>query len=302
MLNVVAVSPSGATAHVEADGRLRLRARDAAPRRHRPERRRQRPRQLRVPDLRRLPRRAPSTSSGSRSTTPARTSIFRRADARPDADVRQPARRAARRRLRARARRGARPRPRPRTAATRNFTIAPAFAWSRLIQVQGFGQRYVDAERRDARHGRDQRERDLALHHLHASRRRRSAHARPGLGLHGRPHRPGRLQRPTRRAASSRRRRPFQFGVCATASADPHCTFDPGTRAEGDGRDHAGRRVAGDRARLHARAGRAAGRHDPLTRQANAAAPRGSWTVPERRSRWATWQRRSILLRTWRSR
>ena len=27
----------------------------------------------------------------------------------------------------------------------RNFTIAPTFAWSRLIQVQGFGQRYVDA-------------------------------------------------------------------------------------------------------------------------------------------------------------
>ena len=27
----------------------------------------------------------------------------------------------------------------------RNFAIAPAFAWSRLIQVQGFGQRYVDA-------------------------------------------------------------------------------------------------------------------------------------------------------------
>jgi hypothetical protein len=30
-------------------------------------------------------------------------------------------------------------------AATRNFTIDPTFAWSRLIQVQGFGQRYVDA-------------------------------------------------------------------------------------------------------------------------------------------------------------
>src|SRR6185503_6904569 len=28
----------------------------------------------------------------------------------------------------------------------RNFTIAPAFAWSRMIQVQGFGQRYVDAD------------------------------------------------------------------------------------------------------------------------------------------------------------
>ena len=29
--------------------------------------------------------------------------------------------------------------------ASRNFTIAAPFAWSRLIQVQGFGQRYVDA-------------------------------------------------------------------------------------------------------------------------------------------------------------
>ena len=29
--------------------------------------------------------------------------------------------------------------------ATRNFAVAAPFAWSRLIQVQGFGQRYVDA-------------------------------------------------------------------------------------------------------------------------------------------------------------
>jgi glucoamylase len=29
--------------------------------------------------------------------------------------------------------------------AARNYTIAPAFAWSRLIEVQGFGQRYIDA-------------------------------------------------------------------------------------------------------------------------------------------------------------
>src|SRR5204862_7207481 len=29
--------------------------------------------------------------------------------------------------------------------ASRHFTIAPDFAWSRLIQVQGFGERYVDA-------------------------------------------------------------------------------------------------------------------------------------------------------------
>jgi carbohydrate-binding DOMON domain-containing protein len=31
------------------------------------------------------------------------------------------------------------------TTANRNFSIAPAFAWSRLLQVQGFGQRYQDA-------------------------------------------------------------------------------------------------------------------------------------------------------------
>ena len=37
-------------------------------------------------------------------------------------------------------------RRRPRAAnASRNFQIAPAFAWSRLLQVQGFGQRYEDA-------------------------------------------------------------------------------------------------------------------------------------------------------------
>ena len=29
--------------------------------------------------------------------------------------------------------------------ASRNFQIAPAYAWSRLIQVQGFGQRYENA-------------------------------------------------------------------------------------------------------------------------------------------------------------
>ena len=27
----------------------------------------------------------------------------------------------------------------------RNYSIAPAYAWSRLIEVQGFGQRYIDA-------------------------------------------------------------------------------------------------------------------------------------------------------------
>ena len=102
VLNVVAVSPSGGTAHVERIGRLRLRARHAAARRRRSGRRRQRPRQLRLPDVRATSTPARSTCRSSRSSTTATNVIFRRADARPDADVRQPARRAARRRLRAR--------------------------------------------------------------------------------------------------------------------------------------------------------------------------------------------------------
>ena len=77
--------------------------------------------------------------------------------------------------------------------ASRNFQIAPADAWSRLIQVQGFGQRYQDASGDDARHGVHQRQPDLALHHLPGA----EGHARPAgqrLGLHRGPHRAGRLQ------------------------------------------------------------------------------------------------------------
>jgi Oxidoreductase family, NAD-binding Rossmann fold len=52
--------------------------------------------------------------------------------------------------------------------------------------------------------------------------------ARPRLGLHGGAHRPGRLQpRPGARVRPDPQE--FQFGVCATASSDPHCTVDPGT-------------------------------------------------------------------------
>ena len=78
--------------------------------------------------------------------------------------------------------------------ASRNFQIAPAVAWSRLIQVQGFGQRYDGRLRRDARHGRDQRQPDLPLHHVQGPEGEPRL-ARAGLGLHGRAHRPGRLQR-----------------------------------------------------------------------------------------------------------
>ena len=89
--------------------------------------------------------------------------------------------------------------------ATRNFAIAPPFAWSRLIQVQGFGQRYVDASGATLGTVGDQRELDLALHHRSASRRRRSALPAPGgASPSSSPARTA--SAPTRPAASSRRR------------------------------------------------------------------------------------------------
>ena len=101
----------------------------------------------------------------------------------------------------------------------------PAFAWSRLIEVQGFGQRYVDAHGTTLGTVTITRQRDLALHHLQRAEVV-ARHARLGLGLHRRAHRPGRVQPDQARSFASTPQ-PFQFGVCATASSDPHCTADP---------------------------------------------------------------------------
>ena len=87
-------------------------------------------------------------------------------DARPDRDVRQPARRTARRHLRPRSRAPHRlDGDRTASNVSRNFQIAPAFAWSRLIQAQGFGQRYEDASGATLGTVSDQRQLDLAVHH-----------------------------------------------------------------------------------------------------------------------------------------
>ena len=110
--------------------------------------------------------------------------------------------------------------------ASRNFVIDPAFAWSRLIQVQGFGQRYVDAG--GATLG------TVAITANSISRFITFSVSKASLGTPG----PGwgftvvltgqdgfsddkaRGFQPTPQE--------FQFGVCTTASSDPHCTFDPG--------------------------------------------------------------------------
>ena len=144
----------------------------------------------------------------------------------------------------------------------RNFTIAPTFAWSRLIQVQGFGQRYVDA------HGDTLgtvaiKGNAISRFITFRCRRRRSGRpARAGGSPSCSPARTASVR--TRRAASSRRRR-----TSSSASARPQRRSAlhrrPEHRPEGDRRDHAARRHPVGRARLHApQPGDADRGHDPV--------------------------------------
>jgi glucan 1,4-alpha-glucosidase len=109
---------------------------------------------------------------------------------------------------------------------TRNFEIAPASAWSRLIQVQGFGQRYVDASGTPLG--------TVAISAGQISRFITFRVTKASLGTPG----PGwgfTVVLTGQDGFSSDQARgfqptpqDFQFGVCAAPSADPHCTFNPG--------------------------------------------------------------------------
>ncbi len=107
----------------------------------------------------------------------------------------------------------------------RNFTIAPTFAWSRLIQVQGFGQRYVDAS------GNTLGTASITANPI--SRFITFSVPKATLGTPG----PGwgftvvltgqDGFSPDQARGFAPTPQDFQFGVCASASADPHCTFSP---------------------------------------------------------------------------
>jgi glucan 1,4-alpha-glucosidase len=111
--------------------------------------------------------------------------------------------------------------------ASRNFRIAAPFAWSRLIQVQGFGQRYENAS--GATLG------TVAISANQISRFitfrvPKATLGSPGPGwaftvvLTGQDGFSGDQARGFAPTPQD-----FQFGVCAAPSADPHCTVDPGT-------------------------------------------------------------------------
>jgi carbohydrate-binding DOMON domain-containing protein len=111
--------------------------------------------------------------------------------------------------------------------ASRNFQIDPAFAWSKLIQVQGFGQRYENAA------GSTLGTVTIAANQISrfiTFRVPKSSLGSPGPGwsftvvLTGQDGFSGDQARGFQSTPQD-----FQFGVCAAASVDPHCTVDPGT-------------------------------------------------------------------------
>ncbi len=112
--------------------------------------------------------------------------------------------------------------------ASRNYSIAPADAWSRLLEVQGFGQRYVDGTNTNTVG-------TIAISANEISRyitfrvSKASLGGTPGpgwsfsvvlTGQDGFSADQARGFQPTPQD--------FQFGVCAVGGTDPLCSFPPG--------------------------------------------------------------------------
>jgi glucoamylase len=109
----------------------------------------------------------------------------------------------------------------------RNYAIAPAGAWSRLIEVQGFGQRYVDAS--GATLGTVNISGNAISRYITFSVPTASLGTpEPGWGftvvLTGQDG-----FSPDQARGFQATPQEFQFGVCAAPSPDPRCNVGPGT-------------------------------------------------------------------------
>jgi glucan 1,4-alpha-glucosidase len=110
----------------------------------------------------------------------------------------------------------------------RNYVIAAGSAWSRLLEVQGFGQRYIDAN--GATLGTISISANAVSRFITFSVPPSNLGGVPGSGwgftvvLTGQDG-----FSPDQARSFAPTPQPFQFGVCAAPSNDPHCTVDPNT-------------------------------------------------------------------------
>jgi carbohydrate-binding DOMON domain-containing protein len=116
--------------------------------------------------------------------------------------------------------------------ASRNYAIAASSAWSRLLEVQGFGQAYKDAS------GNNKGTIAISANAISrfitfsvpTSSLVSTTNEVPGSGwgfsvvLTGQDG-----FSPDQARSFAPTPQPFQFGVCAALSSDPHCTVDPNT-------------------------------------------------------------------------
>ncbi|HVN56422.1 MAG TPA: glucodextranase DOMON-like domain-containing protein [Anaerolineaceae bacterium] len=110
----------------------------------------------------------------------------------------------------------------------RNYVIAPGAAWSRLIEVQGFGQRFIDAHNTT-----------IGTVNINANAISRFiTFSVPTASLGGQPGTNWGFTvvltgqdgfSPDQARTFAATPQPYNFGVCAAASNDPHCTVDPNT-------------------------------------------------------------------------
>ncbi|HEY6409774.1 MAG TPA: glucodextranase DOMON-like domain-containing protein, partial [Ktedonobacteraceae bacterium] len=110
----------------------------------------------------------------------------------------------------------------------RNYQIASSAAWSRLIEVQGFGQRYIDAHNTTV--GTVAISANAISRFITFSVPTASLGGTPASGWGFTVTLTGQDGfSPDKARSFAPTPQPFQFGVCATASLDPHCTVDPNT-------------------------------------------------------------------------
>lgn len=110
--------------------------------------------------------------------------------------------------------------------AQRNYQIAPADAWSRLIEVQGFGQRFVDADSNTV--GTVSISANAISRYITFSVDKTALGGTPGSGWAFTVTLAGQDGFSADQARTfTATPQPDNFGVCAVASSDPHCTVDP---------------------------------------------------------------------------